>query len=152
MTETEISFVKKVKIKQNRKDTNVQRVYKYQGDFKNCHFNSAAILLPLVHSELTKACQTIPQWQIFVFLSSHDQGSEPLRSSPRCPLENEDGCFNRFKQFDLQVLLPPCLITLPASEIIDTLSTPGRRRQLQMVSANFFPPPTFFFICLPLVK
>lgn len=48
--------------------------------------------------------------------------------TPCCPLENEDRCFNGLKQFDLQVLLSPWLITPPALTpgIIDTLSTVGR--------------------------
>jgi len=49
----------------------------------------------------------------FVFLSSPDQSAELLCSTPCCPLENEDRCFNGLKQFDLQVLLSPWLISPP---------------------------------------
>lgn len=66
----------------------------------------------------------------FVFLSSRDQGSVLLCYTPCRPLENEDRCSNGLKQFDLQVLLSPWLIT-PLTwgltpGIIDTLSTVGR--------------------------
>lgn len=66
----------------------------------------------------------------FVFLSRHDHGSELLCYTPSCPLENEDRCFNGLKQFDLQVLRSPRLITPSASGltpgIIDVQSTAGR--------------------------
>lgn len=69
----------------------------------------------------------------FVFLSSHDHGSELLCCTPSFPLENEDRCFNGLKQFDLQVLRSPRLITPSALAltpgIIDVQSTAGRGLQ-----------------------